>query len=87
MSLSGADDDDCYKFGKTEFTTIVECDRGCEYAYKGNGPKSKRISGGCASTSDIGCRSRGNGITVCTCKGERCNVQGYQMHDSGSNES
>ncbi|ETN80135.1 hypothetical protein NECAME_09371 [Necator americanus] len=40
MSLSGADDDDCYKFGKTEFTTIVECDRGCEYAYKGNGERS-----------------------------------------------
>ncbi|KAL6733867.1 hypothetical protein Aduo_004475 [Ancylostoma duodenale] len=79
-------DYDCYKFGKAEFTTIVECDHGCEYAYKSNGPKSKRLSGGCASVSDVGCRTRGNGITVCTCKGDRCNVQGYEMHDSGSDE-
>ncbi|KIH43645.1 hypothetical protein ANCDUO_26344 [Ancylostoma duodenale] len=35
-------DYDCYKFGKAEFTTIVECDHGCEYAYKSNGKLSNK---------------------------------------------
>ncbi|KAK5978140.1 hypothetical protein GCK32_000421 [Trichostrongylus colubriformis] len=81
-------DDDCYKYSKQEFTTITECDHGCEYVYKSKGRKNHRISGGCASDSSVGCRSRGNGITVCICHGDYCNAQGYEMaDDDSSNEN
>ncbi|KHJ94637.1 hypothetical protein OESDEN_05430 [Oesophagostomum dentatum] len=79
--------DDCYKFGRNEFATLVVCENGCEYAYKKEGHKTKRLSGGCASTSEVGCRTRGNGITVCTCRGERCNVEGYEMRSTETDES
>ncbi|KAK6028236.1 hypothetical protein OSTOST_05721 [Ostertagia ostertagi] len=81
-------DDDCYKYSKQEFTTIIECDHGCEYVYKTKDSKNRRISGGCAAMEDsVGCRSRGNGITVCVCHGDYCNAKGYEMAgDSHSDE-
>ncbi|VDO83953.1 unnamed protein product [Heligmosomoides polygyrus] len=77
-------DDDCYKFGKSEFTTIVECDHGCEYAYKTKGSKERRLSGGCASDGSVGCRSRGDGVTVCVCRGDYCNAKGYDMREDST---
>uniref|UniRef100_A0A7I4Y043 Secreted protein n=1 Tax=Haemonchus contortus TaxID=6289 RepID=A0A7I4Y043_HAECO len=76
--------EDCYKYSKKEFTTITACDHGCEYVYKNRGKGNKRISGGCASDGNVGCRSRGNGITVCSCHGSYCNSKGYGMHDDDS---
>ncbi|CAD6196627.1 unnamed protein product [Caenorhabditis auriculariae] len=45
---------------------------------------NEKWSGGCSTSSDKGCRTRGD-VTVCTCTGDRCNEQGYKM-DSGEDE-
>ncbi|CAJ0608282.1 unnamed protein product [Cylicocyclus nassatus] len=80
-------DDDCYKYSKSEFTTIVECKHGCEYSFISKGKVFKRISGGCSAVKETGCRKGENEATVCTCKGDLCNLSGYIMENSESNES
>ncbi|VDL69755.1 unnamed protein product [Nippostrongylus brasiliensis] len=82
LALIVLGDDDCYKYGKSEFTTITECEKGCEYVYIMKGPHEKRVSGGCASDGKEGCRTMSKGFTICVCKGDYCNVKGYEMSES-----
>ncbi|CAI4225761.1 unnamed protein product [Auanema sp. JU1783] len=77
---------DCYKYGPSEFTTIVECSKGCQYSYIQKGSSQRRVRGGCSERESESCQTSGSTV-VCNCKGDRCNIKGYEMDSSDSSES